>query len=101
MVTSGSGRDRAIAVVLEALASGIRPNWLLVYDNVAEPLDLQRYLPVCPPGGHVIITSRRPTWPGYIEADRIEVSPFTEEEAVSYPAPPGARPRRGPEAGRG
>lgn len=83
MVTSG-GRDRAIAVVLEALASGIRPNWLLVYDNVAEPLDLQRYLPVSPPGGHVLITSRRPTWPGYIEADRIEVSPFTEEEAVSY-----------------
>jgi Tetratricopeptide repeat/NB-ARC domain len=83
MVTSG-GRDRAIAVVLEALAAGIRPNWLLVYDNVAEPLDLQRYLPVCPPGGHVIITSRLQTWPGYIEADSIEVSPFTEEEAISF-----------------
>jgi hypothetical protein len=83
MVTSG-GRDRAIAVVLEALASGIRPNWLLVYDNVAEPLDLQRYLPACPPGGHVIITSRLQTWPGYIEADSVEVSPFTEEEAVSF-----------------
>ena len=83
MVTSG-GRDRAIAVVLEALTSGIRPNWLLVYDNVAEPLDLQRYLPVCPPGGHIVITSRLQTWPGYIEADSIEVSPFTEEEAVSF-----------------
>jgi tetratricopeptide (TPR) repeat protein len=83
LATSG-GRDRAIAAVLEALESGIRPNWLLVYDNVAEPLDLQRYLPACPPGGHVVITSRLQTWPGYIEADSIEVSPFTEEEAVSF-----------------
>jgi Tetratricopeptide repeat/NB-ARC domain len=83
LVTSG-GRDRAIATVLEALESGIRPNWLLVYDNVAEPLDLQRYLPACPPGGHVVITSRLQTWPGYIEADSIEVQPFTEDEAVSF-----------------
>ena len=83
LVTAG-GRDRAIAAVLEALESGVRPNWLLVYDNVAEPLDLQRYLPTCPPGGHVIITSRLQTWPGYIEADSIEVLPFTEEEAVSF-----------------
>ncbi len=83
LATSG-GRDRAIAAVLEALESGVRPTWLLVYDNVAEPLDLQRYLPACPPGGHVIITSRLKTWPGYIEADSIEVSPFTEEEAVSF-----------------
>jgi tetratricopeptide (TPR) repeat protein len=83
LVPSG-GRDRAITAVLDALASGIRPSWLLVYDNVAEPLDLQRYLPACPPGGHVIITSRLQTWPGYIEADSIEVSPFTEEEAVSF-----------------
>jgi hypothetical protein len=83
LVPSG-GRDRAISAVLEALASGVRPNWLLVYDNVAEPLDLQRYLPACPPGGHVIITSRLQTWPGYIEADSINVLPFTEEEAVSF-----------------
>jgi tetratricopeptide (TPR) repeat protein len=83
MATSG-GRDRAIAAVLAALESGVRPNWLLVYDNVAEPLDLQRYLPTCRPGGHVIITSRLQTWPGYIEADSIEVLPFTEEEAVSF-----------------
>jgi hypothetical protein len=83
LVASG-GRDRAIAAVLKALESGVRPNWLLVYDNVAEPLDLQRYLPACRPGGHVIITSRLQTWPGYIEADSIDVLPFTEEEAVSF-----------------
>ncbi len=62
-----SGRDRTIAAVLETLASGSRPNWLLVYDNAAQPLELQRYLPSCPPGGHIIITSRLQNWPGYIE----------------------------------
>jgi hypothetical protein len=81
--TSG-GRDRAIAAVLEALEAGIRPNWLLVYDNVAQPLDLQRYMPKCPPGGHIIVTSRVQAWPGYIEADSIPVSPFTEQESVSF-----------------
>ena len=83
-VSTESGRDRTIAAVLETLASGRRPNWLLVYDNAAQPLELQRYLPACPPGGHIIITSRLQNWPGYIEADSIEVSPFTEEEAISF-----------------
>ena len=79
-----SGRDRMIVAVLDALAAGVRPNWLLVYDNAAQPLDLQRYLPVCPPGGHIIITSRLQNWPGYIEADTIQVSPFTEDEVRSF-----------------
>ena len=81
---TGSGRDRTIAAVLQALESQVRPNWLLVFDNAVQPLDLQRYLPTCPPGGHIIITSRLQNWPGYIEADSIEVSPFTEEEAISF-----------------
>jgi tetratricopeptide (TPR) repeat protein len=83
-VSTESGRDRTIAAVLEALASGLRPNWLLVYDNAAQPLELQRYLPACPPGGHTTITSRLQNWPGYIEADSVEVSPFTRDEAVSF-----------------
>jgi tetratricopeptide (TPR) repeat protein len=78
------GRDRTIAAVLAALADGSRPNWLLVYDNAAQPLELQRYLPACPPGGHIIITSRLQNWPGYIEADNVEVSPFTQDEAISF-----------------
>ena len=78
------GRDRTIAAVLAALADGSRPNWLLIYDNAAQPLELQRYLPVCPPGGHIIITSRLQNWPGYIEADSVEVSPFTADEAISF-----------------
>lgn len=83
-VSPESGRDRTIGAVLETLASGRRPNWLLVYDNAAQPLELQRYLPACPPGGHIIITSRLQNWPGYIEADSIEVSPFTRDEAISF-----------------
>jgi tetratricopeptide (TPR) repeat protein len=78
------GRDRTIAAVLDALASGTRPNWLLVYDNAAQPLELQRYLPTCLPGGHIIITSRLQDWPGYIEKDNVAVSPFTKDEAVSF-----------------
>jgi tetratricopeptide (TPR) repeat protein len=82
--TTDSGRDRTITAVLEALQSGDRTNWLLVYDNAVSLLDLQRYLPACPPGGHILITSRELTWPGYIIADPIEVAPFTEDEAVSF-----------------
>jgi tetratricopeptide (TPR) repeat protein len=84
LAATGSGRERAIAAVLEALESGAWPNWLLVYDNAAAPLVLQRYMPSCPPGGHIIVTSRLQNWPGYIEADSVEVSPFTEQEAVSF-----------------
>jgi hypothetical protein len=84
LASTGNDRDRMIAAVLEALESGVQANWLLVFDNAAQPLDLQRYLPLCPPGGHVIITSRVQTWPGYIEADSVEVPPFTEEEAISF-----------------
>ena len=84
LAASGSNRDRAIAAVLEALESGAQPNWLLVYDNSAQPLDLQRYLPRCRPSGHIIITSRLQNWPGYMDADSIQVSPFTMEEAISF-----------------
>jgi tetratricopeptide repeat protein/NB-ARC domain-containing protein len=78
------GRDRTIAAVLDALAHGIQANWLLVYDNAAQPLELQPYLPACPPNGHIIITSRLQNWPGYIEKDNVGVSPFTKDEAVSF-----------------
>jgi tetratricopeptide (TPR) repeat protein len=78
------GRDRTIAAVLDTLVHGIKANWLLVYDNAAQPLELEPYLPACPPNGHIIITSRLQNWPGYIEKDNVGVSPFTEDEAVSF-----------------
>jgi tetratricopeptide (TPR) repeat protein len=77
-------RDRAITAVLEALQSGARSSWLLVYDNAVSLLDLQKYLPACPPGGHIVITSREQNWPSSVIGDAIEVSPFTEDEAVSF-----------------
>ena len=78
------GRDRTIQAVLEALGSGSRPSWLLVYDNATQPLDLQRYMPGCVTGGHIIVTSRLRSWPGYRDADSIQVSPFTTDEAVYF-----------------
>ena len=56
--TVDGDRDRAIKAVLDWLQSGEQPSWLLVYDNAANPLDLQRYLPAGHQQGHVIITSR-------------------------------------------
>jgi tetratricopeptide (TPR) repeat protein len=82
--TTDSARDRTVAAVLETLQSGRWSSWLLVYDNAANPLDLQKYIPASRPKGHVIITARQPNWPSYIVADSIEVSPFTDAESISF-----------------
>lgn len=81
---TGGDRNRTIAAALAALESGHMSSWLLVYDNAAQPLDLQRYLPACLPRGHVIITSRLQDWPGFIDVDSIQVAPFTRAEAISF-----------------
>jgi len=81
--TVDGDRDRAIKAVLDWLQSDEQPRWLLVFDNAANPLDLQRYLPVGHQGGHVIITSRLLNWPSYIAAG-VEIAPFTEAEAVDF-----------------
>ena len=36
------------------------------------------------PDGHIIITSRLLSWPGYVAAGSIEITPFTEQEAVGF-----------------
>ena len=82
--TTDSTRDRTVAAVREALQSGPWPSWLLVFDNAANPLDLERYIPDSRPGGHVIITARQPNWPAIIAADSVEVPPFADAESVSY-----------------
>ncbi len=78
--TSDGARDRTVAAVLETLQSGRWSSWLLVFDNAANPLDLQKYIPASRSEGHVIITARQPN----IVADRIEVPPFTDAESVSF-----------------
>ena len=77
-------RDRAITAVLDKLQSEIRSPWLLVYDNATNPLGIQRYLPPGRPDGHVIITSRLLNWPNNVWGNGIEITPFTEEEAVGF-----------------
>ena len=82
--STDSGRDRTVAAVVETLQSGPWSSWLLVFDNAANPLDLQKYIPASRPEGHVIITARQSNWPSYLVADSIEVSPFTDAESVSF-----------------
>jgi tetratricopeptide (TPR) repeat protein len=82
--TTDSARDRTVAAVLETLQSSAWPSWLLVFDNAANPFDLEKYIPASRPEGHVIITARQPNWPSYIAADAIEVPPFTDAESVSF-----------------
>jgi hypothetical protein len=79
-----SDRDKTIAAVLETLQSEVWTSWLLVYDNVVNPFDLQKYLPAGRAGGHIIVTSRQLNWPGNLIADGVELSPFTEAEAISF-----------------
>jgi tetratricopeptide (TPR) repeat protein len=79
-----SDRDRTIAAVLDKLQSESVPNWLLIYDNATNLLDLQKYLAASRPGVHVLVTSREVNWPVYLAADSIELEPFTEEEAISF-----------------
>jgi tetratricopeptide (TPR) repeat protein len=82
--TADSARDRTVAAVLETLQSDAWPSWLLVFDNAANPFDLEKYIPASRLEGHVIITARQPNWPSYIAADAIEVPPFTDAESVNF-----------------
>jgi tetratricopeptide (TPR) repeat protein len=82
--TRGSSPDSTVTTVLESLQSGAWTNWLLVFDNAVNPLDLQKYIPASRSKGHVIITARQPNWPSNVVADSVEVSPFTEAESISF-----------------
>lgn len=84
LASTDSSRDRTIAAVLEKLQSEAGPSWLLVYDNVANPFDLEKYLPATRREGHIIVTLRQRNWPSSPKADAVEVSPFTEAEAISF-----------------
>lgn len=69
--------QQAASLVLQKLAaSPLR--WLLIYDNANEPEDIARLMP--PAGGHVILTSRNPTWSEVW--DPIEVDVFDRPESI-------------------
>jgi tetratricopeptide (TPR) repeat protein len=77
-------RNESIDAVLDALRTGRYERWLLIFDNASDPAVIQTYLPMGPPQGHVIITSREREWRRNTRADGIEVSPFEPDETIAF-----------------
>ena len=98
---TGGDRNRTIAAALAALESVGVLSWLLVYDNAAQPLDLQRYLPACLPRGHVIITSPAPGLAGLHRRGQHTGRAFHQGGGHQLPVSQGASPRVGRRSGRG
>lgn len=70
--------QQSARLVLDALThSSLR--WLLIYDNANDPNDIANLIPT--KGGHVILTSRNPTWSEIW--DPIEVNVFERTESVA------------------
>ena len=61
-------------------ALGLRPDWLVVFDNAQSPGDLVGMLPGG--GGHVLITSRNRAWSGV--ATQVDLGEFSRAEAVEF-----------------
>lgn len=71
------------AVVVEAVRSWLDHNsrWLLIFDNVTEPQDLDPYRPQGS-GGQILITSRYSAWRG--KAQPLEVKTLARSESVKF-----------------
>jgi tetratricopeptide (TPR) repeat protein len=78
---SATGIGEAADAVLESLRKG-EPydRWLLIFDNVDEPDELEGLLPQGP--GHVLITSRNHRWQGVV--DTLQVDVFERKESVEF-----------------
>ncbi|MEV1166963.1 FxSxx-COOH system tetratricopeptide repeat protein [Nonomuraea sp. NPDC049784] len=77
----GDSVVEAAEAAREALRRGTpHSRWLLIFDNAGEPDDLREYLPSG--SGHVIVTSRNPTW-GNMAAP-LEVDVFSREESLQH-----------------
>ncbi|MEV4805537.1 FxSxx-COOH system tetratricopeptide repeat protein [Nonomuraea sp. NPDC049421] len=76
-----AGVAGAADAVLGALRDGTPfQRWLLVYDNVGDPKDLEGLVPEGP--GHVLVTSRRSDWGPRFE--RMECLTFDRTESVAF-----------------
>ncbi len=75
---AGGGVTEDAAAVLDALRR--RRSWLLVFDNAEDPATLGPWLPGGT--GHVLITSRTPTWSTL--ATPVDVDVLGAEEAVHF-----------------
>jgi tetratricopeptide (TPR) repeat protein len=73
--------DDAVRSVLTALRQN-QPydRWLLVFDNVNMPKDIEDFLPIG--SGHIIVTSRSDVWTGVAQV--VEVNVFLREESIAF-----------------
>lgn len=76
---SGADQTAAIAAVKRWL--GKNRGWLLIFDNVTAPEDIEAYLPR-EEAGHVVITSRNPNWGG--SAGVLQIQVFKRDESVDF-----------------
>jgi hypothetical protein len=76
----GSSDQTAIIAAVKRWL-GENRNWLLIFDNVKAPGDIEAYLPrECT--GHVVITSLNPNWGGSAGALQIQV--FRRDESMDF-----------------
>lgn len=69
------------SAVVRAVKTHLRTHdrWILIFDNVSLPAEISDWLPGGP--GHVLITSRFPTW-GHV-ARRLDIDVFSRQESVA------------------
>ncbi len=77
-IEPGQDQQETMVQLIGALAT--RHDWLIVYDNAEQPKDLSEILP--PPGGHVLITSRRRAWTSL--AKPVDIGELTRVESVAF-----------------
>ncbi|MEV6619726.1 FxSxx-COOH system tetratricopeptide repeat protein [Amycolatopsis sp. NPDC051106] len=74
----------AVPAVLEALRIGVPHNrWLLVFDSAEDPEIVRQFFPQGMPDnvqGHILVTSRNPSWAG--DAQPLEVAVFDRTESM-------------------
>ncbi|MET7669619.1 FxSxx-COOH system tetratricopeptide repeat protein [Micromonospora luteifusca] len=75
-----STANTAVPAVLEALRVG-RPhsNWLLIFDNAEDPMDVERFFPKGGPGS-IVVTSRNGEWREI--ANSLAVDVFERQESI-------------------
>jgi hypothetical protein len=79
-IPAGENDNATARAVLDVLQRG-EPyrRWLLIYDNIDDPQDVQSYIPQGP--GDVLLTSRNPAWSSY--AKPIQVGVFNRAESIA------------------
>jgi len=78
MASAAENVSAAVGRLLGALRE--RDRWLLVFDNAEDPVTLIRNLPGS--GGHVVITSRNPSWQELATPVGVEV--FDRSESITF-----------------